>query len=362
MKFLLAFAAFVPAGVLCQTPTSIEAVEYDPAGDRWFVSNGATLLVTEGPGAGWEVFGTAQATHGMEVVDGMLVAIGGNVLRAYDLASAELLGSLSIPGASFLNGMGSMPGTLVVSDFGNGRIHRIDVSDPAAMQATLLATVPGSPNGVVIDEAGGRAIVVMWGTNADVLAVDLATGAVTTLINGTGLGNLDGIDVDGEGRYYISSWSPARITRYPADFSTPETVVSSGLASPADISYAVALDTLAVANSGNDVVTWHGFAPAVGVGEPGTGSGSGTGSESGSARAEWTGAGLVLHCGAPGRWRLAAFAADGREVAAAVYDLPAGEVRLADDRLPPAARTAWVLRLEAPDGTVHAVKPGPRLR
>ena len=195
--------------------------------------------------------------------------------------------------------------------------------------------MPGSPNGVVIDEAGGRAIVVMWGTNADVLAVDLATGAVTTLVNGTGLGNLDGIDVDGEGRYYISSWSPARITRYPADFSTPETVVSSGLASPADISYAVALDTLAVANSGNDVVTWHGFAPAVGVGEAGPG--SGTGSESGSARAEWTGAGLVLHCGAPGRWRLAAFAADGREVAAAVYDLPAGEVRLADDRLPPAA-------------------------
>ena len=137
-------------------------------------------------------------------------------------------------------------------------------------------------------------------------------------------------------------------------------MVSSGLASPADISYAVALDTLAVANSGNDVVTWHGFAPAVGVGEAGPG--SGTGSGSGSARAEWTGAGLVLQCGAPGRWRLAAFAADGREVAAAVYDLPAGEVRLADDRLPPAARTAWVLRLEAPDGTVHAVKPGPRLR
>jgi sugar lactone lactonase YvrE len=346
----------VPAGVLCQTPTSIEAVEYDPAGDRWFVSNGATLLVTEGPGAGWEVFGTAQATHGMEVVDGMLVAIGGNVLRAYDLATAELLGTLSIPGASFLNGMGSIPGTLVVSDFGNGRIHRIDVSDPAAMQATLLATVPGSPNGVVIDEAGGRAIVVMWGTNADVLAVDLATGSVTTLVNGTGLGNLDGIDVDGEGRYYVSSWSPARITRFQPDFSTPETVVSSGLSSPADISYAVALDTLAVANSGNDVVTWHSFAPAVGVGESGSGSGSG------SANAQWDGAGLVLQCSAPGRWRLAAFAADGREVAAAVYDLPAGEVRVAEDRLPPAACSAWVLQLAAPDGTVHAVRPGPRQR
>ena len=359
MKRLVWILALAPVGVFCQTPTSIEAVEYDPAGDRWFVSNGNSLLVTGGPGEPWELFGSAVASHGMEVVDGMLVAIGNNTVRAYGLEDGALLGSLALPGASFLNGMGSLPGAIVVSDFGNGRIHRIDITDPAAMQATLLATVSGTPNGVVVDEAGGRAVVVTWGTNADVLAVDLETGAVTTLVNGTGLGNLDGIDLDGDGRFYISSWSPARITRYPNDFSIPETVVSSGLSSPADISFAVELDTLAVANSGNDVVTWHGFAPAVGVVEGGPGAGGeGTG---GAASARWDGAGLVLHCGVAGRWRFAAFAADGREVAAAAWDLPAGVVRVPEDRLPPAARSAgWVWRLQAPDGTTASVKPGPR--
>ncbi|MGA1374355.1 MAG: hypothetical protein ACO3YQ_06060, partial [Flavobacteriales bacterium] len=135
MKRLVWILALAPVGVFCQTPTSIEAVEYDPAGDRWFVSNGNSLLVTGGPGEPWELFGSAVASHGMEVVDGMLVAIGNNTVRAYGLEDGALLGSLAIPGASFLNGMGSLPGAVVVSDFGNGRIHRIDITDPAAMQA-----------------------------------------------------------------------------------------------------------------------------------------------------------------------------------------------------------------------------------
>ena len=100
-----------------------------------------------------------------------------------------------------------------------------------------------------------------WGNNADILAFDLEGGDMTTLVNGTGLGNLDGIDVDGSGQYYVSSWSPTRITRFSNDFADAETVVTGagGLSSPADISYAVGIDTLGVANSGSDEVTFHGF-------------------------------------------------------------------------------------------------------
>ena len=34
----------------------------------------------------------------MEVVDGMLIAIGSNIVRAYDLESGDALGALSIAG------------------------------------------------------------------------------------------------------------------------------------------------------------------------------------------------------------------------------------------------------------------------
>lgn len=246
-----------------QTPNNIEAVEYDPGSDRWFVSNGNSLLVTGDLGESWSAFGEAEASHGMEVVDGVLYAIGNNVIRAYDLDDATMLGTLTIPGVGFLNGMGSNGSNqLVISDFSGGRLYSIDISDPAAMAyAQLTGNLGETPNGVVVDTENNRAIVVCWGNDADILAVDLESGEVSTLVDGTGLGNLDGIDNDGEGHYYVSSWSPNKVTRFNADFSVSEPVLgpADGLSSPADISYAQETSVLGIANSGNDEVTFHNF-------------------------------------------------------------------------------------------------------
>lgn len=264
MRFAFSFFAIALAGVVsAQTPNNIEAAEYDPAGNRWFVSNGSSLLVTEDEGGNWAFFGEAQASHGMEVLGDHLYAIGNNVIRAYDLQSAEAVGTISIPGVGFLNGMGShSDGFLVVSDFSSGRLYTVDVTNPEQMEYSLLAGNFGAtPNGVVIDEANFRAVVVCWGNNADILSVDLESGDVTPLVDGSGLGNLDGVDMDGEGQFYVSSWSPTRVTRYSNDFSTSETVLTGadGLSSPADICYAVDIDLLGVANSGSNEVTFHSF-------------------------------------------------------------------------------------------------------
>ena len=255
LPFLLAFAATTASA---QTPTSIEAVEWDPAG-RWIVTNGSNMLQTADGGDTWTVFSDVGATHGMEVVDGHLFALDNGVLRAVDLASEGQTSSLTLPGTSFLNGMGSRSSELIISDFGTGALHRVDISNPAAMTSSVLVGDLGAtPNGVVIDEANNRALVVTWGA-CKVFAVDLETAEVSTVVASTGLSNCDGIDLDGEGRAYVSSWSPNRITRFSPDFSTSEAVVTSGLSSPADISYALESDVLAVANSGSDVVTFHPF-------------------------------------------------------------------------------------------------------
>lgn len=246
-----------------QTPNNIEAVEYDPGSDRWFVSNGSSLLVTGDLGQSWSAFGEAEASHGMEVVNGVLYAIGNNVIRAYDLNDVALLGTLAIPGVGFLNGMGNNGSNqLVISDFSGGRLYTVDISDPSSMTyGQLTGNLGETPNGVVVDMENNRAIVVCWGNNADILAVDLESGEVSVLVDGTGLGNLDGIDNDGEGHYYVSSWSPNKVTRYNADFSVGEPVLgpADGLSSPADISYAQETGVLGIANSGSDEVTFHNF-------------------------------------------------------------------------------------------------------
>ena len=264
------FSSLTTTTISAQTPSGIESVEHDPEGERWFVSCGSsTILSTSDLGSSWEYFGSANASYGMEVMNGALFVIYNNQVHAYDLATAELLGQESITGASFLNGMGSdSNGTLIVSDFSAGRIIKIEASDPSNMESsTLMGNTGTTPNGVVVDVANNRAVIVNWGGNADILAIDIESGLMTTVVNGSGLGYCDGIDIDSDGNFYVSSWSPERITKYNSDFTESETVVSSGLSDPADISFDETNNILGVANSGSSQVTFHDFSGA-GVDSP----------------------------------------------------------------------------------------------
>ena len=259
---LLTLAALGAGTLLAQTPSSVEAAEYEPNSDRWLVSNGSSILVTADEGASWSTFGSGGANYGMEVLGSTLFAIQSNVIRAYDVVTGEELGSLAPAGVGFLNGMGSESNAegdvLVVSDFSAGRLLKVDVSDPANMVATTLISNTGTtPNGVTVQD--GVATVVNWYGNADILQVNLVTGELTTLIDGTGLGNCDGVDW-ADGSLIVSSWNPQRITRFSPDPDMPgewtaETVVQgSPLSNPADLSVNTAGDRFAVACSGNNTV------------------------------------------------------------------------------------------------------------
>ncbi len=337
-----------------QTPNLIEAAEYEPTANRWFISNGSSILETDNGGVSYEYFGSGSATHGMEVIDGYLFAIGNNIVRAYDLQTAELAGTIAIPGSGFLNGMGSRSGELVISDFANGKLHRVDISNPANMTTEVLVNATGTtPNGVVIDEANNRALVVNWGSNAPILDVDLATGEFSIALN-TGMGNLDGIDIDGEGQFYVSSWSPARITRYSNDFSTSETVVqgaSSGLANPADISYAIETDSLGVANSGNGAPSFHFFGTANAV-------------ERLEAEefVRWTAEGLSLSSPVAGTWHIQAFNYAGQLLDSRRIDLPNSPTIVPIERLNWDASLQQIWQITTPSGHRVSLRPDQRQR
>lgn len=295
-------------GLSAQTPTNIEAAEWNPWTGEWLVSNGSSVLSTP-DGSSWAYFGEAIGSHGMEVSSNLFVTASGSTIRAYDATTAEFLGSANVPGAQFLNGMGADGVTFYVSDFSGSRIHAIDATDPAAMLvSTLVPSTPCTPNGVTYDASNDRILFVCWGASAGIHAVDPETGEVSTVVANTGLGNLDGIDGDGAGNYYVSSWSPARITRFSDDFAASETVVSSGLASPADISFDPVSDILGVANSGNQTLTLHDFSDFVGL--PSV-AGSKDCGEFVWSRAD----GILSFSDAfTGAWELRAYAGDGRLV------------------------------------------------
>jgi sugar lactone lactonase YvrE len=248
--------------------SNIEAIEYDPVNGRFLVSNVANIQIADGIGNAIGQFGTtAKASYGMEVMNNALFAIGANgVVRAYDITSGVEVSSITIPGAQFLNGMASDGESRIwVTDFGARKIHEIDFSNMTEPQSTVVVTnTITTPNGICYDELNNRLVFANWGTNAAIKAVDLDNYSVTTVVNGTGVNNIDGIDNDSNGNFFISSWSPtARITKYTNDFSESEVITVFGLSSPADICYAREIDTLAIPNAGNSTVKYVGFSNTV---------------------------------------------------------------------------------------------------
>ena len=326
-----------------QTPTSVEAAEYEPNSDRWLVSNGSTILVTDDLGETWTAFGSGGATHGMEVLGSTLFAIQSNVIRAYDVVSGEQIGTLSPAGAGFLNGMGSEStdagDILVVSDFSSGRILKVDVSDPANMTySTLVADTGTTPNGVTVLD--GVATVVNWGGNSDILQIDVETGEVTTLVDGTGLGNCDGVDW-ANGSLVVSSWSPQRITQFSPDTENPgawtaTTLVNgSPLSNPADLSVNTLGDRYAVACSGNNTVY---FGPLLDISAlspvrvPET-------------AASLTGEGLALSSDEAGQWTIRGLDTSGRELGANSLSSAAGQVPVTWDVLGKWSSAAFLLEV-----------------
>ena len=346
MKTLLPalIAVLIATPTLAQTPSNIEAVEYDPNGAQWFVSCGSsTMLSTSDLGDSWEFFGSANATHGMEVMGEVLFVLDNNLIRAYDINTAEQIGSASVAGASFLNGMGNDGnGTLIVSDFSSGRILKVDATDPTDMSvSTLVGNTGSTPNGIVVDIENGRAVIVNWGGNADILAVDIESGELTTIVNGTGLGNCDGIDMDSDGRYYVSSWSPNRITRFSNDFSQTETVVSSGLSSPADISFDETNHILGVANSGSNQVTFHQFEAEV--------NGVDMVESNDASDVTLLGNNLAFQVAQPGNYNISAFSLSGKLLDSMALDIPAGKTNVSLERLTHTMQNAAVIHVSGTD-------------
>ncbi len=268
-NFFFIFCLFIAQLPFAQNLSQVESVEYDAVSGRFLASNGNSIVEVDGDGNEVAFFGTtAQAEYGMEIMNGTLFVIDNNRVKAYNLGDGSQLMNFQIPGASFLNGMASDgESRLWVTDFSLKKIHEVNVADlNSPSQTVIVANTVSTPNGIVFDGLNNRLLFVNWGSNASIKAVDLSDNSVTT-VTATNLGNCDGIDSDAYGNYYVSSWSPTRITKFNSDFSVSQIITAPGISSPADICYAQSIDTLAIPNSGNSTITYIGFSAPIFVAE-----------------------------------------------------------------------------------------------
>ncbi len=244
-----------------------ESVEYDPVNNRYFVANsgnGEILSLVPGNAPTSFVTGVGSGPHGLEVVGNTLYVCSGGSLKGYDVTSAAQVVNANL-NATFLNGITSDGSSnLYITDFSAQSIIRYDVTNDVFN--TFVASTGSTPNGIIYDGPNNRLVFVSWGNNAPIKAVSLADSSVTTLTTTT-LDNIDGIAMNNQGQFYVSSWGQQDINRFENDFvAAPVPLNVAGLTDPADLYYNLTTDTLAIPSSGSAYdVTFIGFNTGVNI-------------------------------------------------------------------------------------------------
>ncbi len=215
-----------------------ESVLHDPVSDRYLVTNidGAPLakdgngfvsrLMPDGTvealrwidGAGPDV--TLHAPKGMAIRGDTLFVADIDAVRLFDRTTGTPVGSWDVPGATFLNDVVVAPdGTVYVTDTGmragatglvpsgSDAVYRFDAS--GTPEALVSGTALGGPNGIIVDKE--RIVVVTFRTGRLIL-IDAESGQISGL-PAPERGRLDGIAVDADGSYLISSWEGRAVYR-----------------------------------------------------------------------------------------------------------------------------------------------------
>ncbi|TSA50780.1 MAG: T9SS C-terminal target domain-containing protein [Sphingobacteriales bacterium] len=257
----------VSLSATAQTYNGPESVEFDPTGNRYFVSNNSSGQILARDASGnLSVFATgiSPQPYGLEILGVNLYACCSGYIKGWDMITGTQIFNLNL-NAAFLNGIThDNNGNLYATDFSAKKIYRINVTNSTYNVFVPSSQLTASPNGIIWDEGQNRLVLVSWGSNVKIKAVSLADSTVTDLIT-TSLSSCDGIAEDGAGNFYISNWGASSVVKYNNDFTISQVNVMTGLSSPADIYYNILTDTLAVPNSGNNTVVFQSVAPATSI-------------------------------------------------------------------------------------------------
>lgn len=178
-----------------------------------------------------QVSGTLSldAPKGMEIVDGVLYMADITRICAVDLAALAALPPTAVDGAAFLNDVAAGPGgTLFLTDTSTGQVFLWDREDaPVALDEPDTLD---QPNGVVVHD-GSVWVTSFGGASLYELGLD---GRLIDTID-MPAGQLDGLVVDRDGRFLVSSWETSAVYagRPDGDWS----LLGDQLPSPADIGY-----------------------------------------------------------------------------------------------------------------------------
>ena len=239
--FLLLSAPVIAGGELLTLEWEInnlsnpESVVYDPENDVLYVSNvnGAptdkdsngfiSRVSTDGTILDREWITGMHAPKGLAITNGKLYVADIDTLIEIDIANAQVSNRYLVEDAQFLNDVtASREGQVYVSDMVLNRIHRLDQGE---FSIWLESPELLNPNGLHIRDSE-TLVVGAWGVMTDgfatevpghLLSVNLQDKNIQNIGDGTPVGNLDGVEEDVDGSYFVTDWINGKLFHITAD-------------------------------------------------------------------------------------------------------------------------------------------------
>ncbi|MDX2307011.1 MAG: hypothetical protein NW216_02100 [Hyphomicrobium sp.] len=196
-----------------------ESALFDAGGGTLYVSNvNGEPLAKDGNGFISKVApdGTITTLEWVKGFDGPkgLAKVGGKLyvsdidqLVEIDIATAAIVARYPAKDAKFMNDVAAdSAGNVYVSDTGTSTIWRLS---GGAFEIWLADPKLENPNGLLVE--GDKMLVASWGGGSPdkpsrMFTVDLATKAIAPHGLGEPIGNLDGLEPDGDGGYFLTDW------------------------------------------------------------------------------------------------------------------------------------------------------------
>ena len=211
-----------------------ESVVYDKQREQLYVSNvngkptekdgnGSIALVSlDGEIEALEWVTGLDAPKGLAIHGDKLYVADIDTLVVIDIASGSISERYTVSDAKFLNDVtAAANGDIYVSDMMLNRIHRLRdgkfsiwLEDPALE----------NPNGLLAQDA--RLVVGAWGVMTDgfatetpghLKAVSYSDKSITSIGSGKPVGNLDGVESDADGDFYVTDWMAGSLLHINTD-------------------------------------------------------------------------------------------------------------------------------------------------
>jgi sugar lactone lactonase YvrE len=163
-----------------------------------------------------------NAPKGLALHEGALYVSDIDELVVIDTASGEIAARHEAPGATFLNDVTAHEdGRVFVSDMMQNQIWKLEGDQ---FELWVEDAALDNPNGLLAEQ--DRLVVAAWGKpkedfSTDVpghlKAVDYESKEITSIGPGEPIGNLDGVEPDGQGGYLATDWFSGGLYRIGAD-------------------------------------------------------------------------------------------------------------------------------------------------